>query len=795
MAATASARSHEPLVIWAAQPGPQTALIACPVFEIFFGGARGGGKTDGVLGDFLEHGDAYGKDAIGLMLRRTRTELIETIERSRAIYTPLGWVYHEQDKMWRAPNGARLRFAYLERDADAEGYQGHSYTKLYIEEIGNFPSERPILKLMATLRSGAGVPVGFRATGNPGGPGHQWVKQRYIDPAPLGWRVILDPLTGLQRVYIPSRVSDNHYLDADYIQRLRASGSVELVKAWLEGDWSVIEGAFFDCWSNEKHVIRPFAIPEDWLRFRSMDWGSAKPFSVGWWAVVGDDTSTEISSGLGCVLPRGAIVRYREWYGSDGKPNTGLKLTAEQVANGDATLGLLGIKQREAGETISYGVLDPAAFSVDGGPSIAERMAVSTQGQIWFRRADNKRVGTLGALGGWDQMRRRLQGDGDGRPMLYVFSTCKDFIRTVPALQHDPARPEDVDCWVAGTMVSTPFGDRPIEEIKAGDLVDTPIGVRPVLRSYLSGSSGTAWVELSNGRRLEGTAHHKIYVQNKGLIALNDLKCYMILKERIIWSRSLNIAVWCIGVIKGGSTITQTVRSLRQAAQAYIAKCGLMQATLFPQGGTFTTATATTTITKSPISTACLVGNTHPCTFESVLPGSLGVNSRTGAAQMVAKLPSEKMQPRCGSERLNGNARANIVGMLLALDTLCKSFVLRRALLLCRTLLARFAGRRFGPNHIQPRKLGPVHIVAVGRSDVATQVYNLTVADAHLFYANGVLSSNTDGEDHAGDEARYACMSRPWIEETKTQKDIIAELIKPRSLDEMIAQYERETEN
>lgn len=429
----AAARADTALeTIWQAQPGPQTALIACPVFEVFFGGARGGGKTDGVLGDFVEHADAYGSGAIGIMFRRQRTELIETIERSRQIYYPLGWTFHEQDKMWRAPNDARLRFAYLERDSDAEAYQGHSYTRVYVEEIGNFPSERPILKLMATLRSGAGVPVGFRATGNPGGPGHQWVRRRYIDPAPLGWRVIRDSLSGLERVFIPSRVTDNKFLGDGYIQQIRASGSKELVRAWLEGDWSVIEGAFFDCWSSEKHVIRPFTIPDSWTRFRSADWGSAKPFSVGWWAVVGDDHDL----GNGRILPRGALVRYREWYGASG-PNLGLKLTAEQVAE--------GIVSREKGDVIAYGVLDPAAFAVDGGPSIAERMAASTNGAVWFKRADNRRVAQLGALGGWDQMRRRLQGDGDGRPMLYVFSTCTDFIRTVPALQHDADRPEDVD--------------------------------------------------------------------------------------------------------------------------------------------------------------------------------------------------------------------------------------------------------------------------------------------------------------------------------------------------------------
>lgn len=414
-------------VIWRPQPGPQTALLACPVFEVFFGGARGGGKTDGMLGEWAVHADRYGKHAIGLMVRRTRVELTETFERARQLFTPLGASFTTVPMRCVMPGGARLTFAYLERDSDAESYQGHSYTRVYVEEAGNFPSPAPILKLFATLRSGAGVPCRIRLTGNPGGPGHQWVRARYIDPAPLGWKVITDDASGLERVYIPSRVGDNRHLGEDYVARLRASGAPELVRAWLEGDWSVIAGAFFPEFSAPRHVIPAQVLPASWARFRAMDWGSARPFSVGWYAV---------SDGTLSHIPRGALVRYREWYGSNGQPNVGLRLTAEEVAD--------GIKQREAGDLASghmLGVADPAMFAEDGGPSIAERM--QRRGVI-LRPADNKRVPGHGALGGWDQLRARLRGDGE-KPALLIFDTCRELIRTLPALQHDNARPEDLD--------------------------------------------------------------------------------------------------------------------------------------------------------------------------------------------------------------------------------------------------------------------------------------------------------------------------------------------------------------
>lgn len=419
----------EPEVVWRPNAGPQTAYIACPVFEVFFGGARGGGKTQGTLGEWLNHAQEYGERANGLMVRRTLTELQDTIRESKAIYGKLGATYNETGKCWTMADGGKLTFAFLEDDSDAERYQGWNLTRLYVEEIGNFPRPEPIFRLMATLR-GKGVRVGMRATGNPGGPGHQWVKARYIDPAPYGYQVVKDAVSGLERVFIPSRVTDNPALmDADpgYVNRLRASGSRELVRAWLEGDWSVIQGAYFPEFEMGRHVCAPVALPEHWVRFRSIDWGSAAPFSVGWWAV---------SDGSMAEFAKGCIVRYREWYGMQpGRPNVGVKLTAEEVGT--------GIREREArGEQIDMSVIDPAAFANHGGPTIAERLAKCG---VYTQRADNTRVGVRGAMTGWDLVRARLKGDGDGRPMLVLFSTCVDSIRTLPALQHDPMRPEDVD--------------------------------------------------------------------------------------------------------------------------------------------------------------------------------------------------------------------------------------------------------------------------------------------------------------------------------------------------------------
>jgi hypothetical protein len=434
--ARAAERTDEPVeVAWRPQAGPQKALIECPYPDVLFGGARGGGKTDGILGKYALKERRYGRGFNGVFFRQEMPQQDDLIDRAKDIYCRMGAAYQESRRQFLLPHGGRLRFRPLENVLDAQKYQGQNLSDAAIEESGNYPLPDPIDMLFGCLRSAHGTPVQMLQSANPGGPGHQWIKQRYIDPAPLGMRRITRRLpNGATHiaVFIPSKVSQNKILlakDPDYVNRLYLVGGTELVRAWLEGDWSVIAGAFFPEFRTERHVCAPFEIPKHWVRIRAGDWGSAKPFAVLWMAV---------SDGSIAAIPRGCLVVYREWYGWNGKANVGCQFTAEQVAQ-----GILELESWKDGdiivrEKIDDEVLDPAAFARDGGPSIAERM------DLGWRRADNARIARRGAMGGWDQVRERLRGDSAG-PGVLIFDTCYHLIRTLPALPHDKHRAEDVD--------------------------------------------------------------------------------------------------------------------------------------------------------------------------------------------------------------------------------------------------------------------------------------------------------------------------------------------------------------
>lgn len=408
------------------QKGPQTdALLKADTPELFFGGSRGGGKTSWLLGDYGGGVPVYGPNWFGVFFRRTYPELEEVIRQAHEIYPRTGATWHHSAKEYRWPNGAVLQFRYLERDADVHRYQGRQWTWIGFDELTNWPTDYAYRAIMACLRwTAADVPTKrLRASGNPGGVGHHWVKARFVDPAPTGYVPIKDPQTGMVRMFIPSRVTDNKLLlekDPEYVARLKGIGSQELVRAWLEGDWSVTLGAYFPEFSVDRHVVKPFPIPAEWMRIAGFDWGSARPFSMHWAAV-----STGEGVGEALKIPRGAIVVYKEGYGGDN--NEGWKWHSARVAD-----WLLKV---EGDDKPVYRRADPACWQESGGPSVAEVMAGRG---LRFSPGDNKRIP------GWDQIRARLVGEDD-KPMLYIFSTCTHLIRTLPAAQHDIAKPEDLD--------------------------------------------------------------------------------------------------------------------------------------------------------------------------------------------------------------------------------------------------------------------------------------------------------------------------------------------------------------
>lgn len=436
--------------MWVPQAGPQLAALEADwCDELFYGGERGGGKSDFQLGYQEDGALRYGQHHRGIVFRKTYAELEELQGRAMEIFPGEGAVYKSQpsagypySNAWYWPNGATVKMRYIEAEKDYGRYHGHQYTRVGFDEVTEYASPAPLLKMYSTLRSAHGVPCGVRMTGNPGGIGHVWVKARNIDVAPD--RVpYLDPRTGFMRMLIKSRTQDNAILmrnDPGYRSRILAAtdGNEALQKAWLEGDWDIVAGAFFENWRSKLHVIPRFTPPKHWTRGRAMDWGSAKPFSIGWWCVA-EDEWVRLADGSERRFPKGALIRYREWYGCErdeagnAKPDIGLRLDVEAIAR--------GIKQREAGETINE-QMSPAGtdlWKVEGGPSFAERMIGIDNGKgPRFKMADTNRVS------GWGQVRGRLNGD-DGVPMMYVTDDCRDFLRTFPALQNDPHKLEDVD--------------------------------------------------------------------------------------------------------------------------------------------------------------------------------------------------------------------------------------------------------------------------------------------------------------------------------------------------------------
>ena len=406
--------------------------------QIMYGGAAGGGKSEGMRWDaiaFCIHNpglDAY-------LFRRTRVELENThIKRVKPeLPAPLG-SYNQTRNRFEFWNGSFLNMCYAEHEDDVHNYNSVEFHWLGVDEAGQFTPYQ-IAYLRSRMRLGGFTPAANAAqlprcvlSCNPGGISHHYLKSTFIDAAPpetvFHDATMRDPSNpddkGWSTIFIPAKIEDNKYLDAGYAAAF--GGLPDHMQRMLrDGDWNVVAGAYFDCWETSKHVLQPFQIPRGWLRFRSVDWGHATPFSVGWWAV---------SDGSVDGMPTGALVRYREWYGAPANPVTGrvdgtkgLRMDAGDVAK--------EILARSVGEDIAYTVIDPSSKRTDSGPSPAEKMMRAGLPLVWADRAREP---------GWAELYGRLRGV-DGVPMIYFFDTCVDTVRTLPVLQADMRRLEDVD--------------------------------------------------------------------------------------------------------------------------------------------------------------------------------------------------------------------------------------------------------------------------------------------------------------------------------------------------------------
>ncbi len=391
---------------------------------INYGGARAGGKSWAMRMKFallcLEYAGIQ-----CLLLRRTLPELQENhVQPLLKLLRGIAF-YNKQEKVFLFPNGSRIKLGYCKNEEDVLQYQGQAYDVIGMDEATLF-TEYQFNCLRESNRSSGMMKEPFSPrmylTCNPGGVGHHWVKRLFID------RIYHEKERPEDYTFISARVYDNTAFmeaDPDYVAQLESLPEKRR-RAMLLGDWNSIEGAFFEEFINDPahyedrvytHVIEPFNIPKGWKIYRSFDFGYNKPFSCGWWAVDYD----------------GVLYRILELYGCTNTPNEGLRWPPTKIFEEIARI------EREhpwLKDKRIVGVADPSIWDASRGESVEEMAA--KQG-VYFTPGDNARIP------GWMQVHYRLAFDENGYPMMYVFNNCKAFIRTIPALQYDAHKVEDLD--------------------------------------------------------------------------------------------------------------------------------------------------------------------------------------------------------------------------------------------------------------------------------------------------------------------------------------------------------------
>lgn len=493
----------------------QARALRCPANEILFGGAAGGGKSHFLRAALI----TFCMSVPGLqcyLFRRTYPDLVRNHMTGPGAFpemlAPLTKSGHGQIVRGeiRFPNGSKIHLRHLQNYQDVYSYQGAEFHVLAFDEGGHFTIAEYVYLRGRCRLGGLKIPAGCEwlfprilIGSNPGNIGHAWLKAGFVDHGPYVVHRAAKDEGGMLRCFIPSRIEDNPTLmanDPDYVERLEGLGDPALVRALKEGDWDVVAGAIFgDVWRRDRHTCDPFPIPHDWDIWVGADDGFVDPTVFIW---LTQDPRT------------GTFYAIDEFWKSGCLP---AKVAAEVK---EIQAELVRAPRQRGGET-----------ELDRGPvtGLMDSAAFADTGQAEISRGDQmKRLGLrIKAVDKWPGSRKdraqnlhRLLAENPKcphkLPALRVFKgRCPNLIRTLPILPRDEKKPEQVGdhpddhCFVAGTMIETPDGRRPIESLQPGDMVMTRLGAWPVLANWKT--AGRPVIEIEG---LTGTPGHPVWTTN-----------------------------------------------------------------------------------------------------------------------------------------------------------------------------------------------------------------------------------------------------------------------------------------
>jgi len=410
-----------------------------------FGGAAGPGKTKALLMEAILQAHEH-PGANTLLLRRTFPELEQSLllyfrrEVPRELYKS----FHDSKHVVTWWNGSTTRFGYCQNESDVYQYQGGEFLFIGVDELTMFTLRQ---WQFLTSRNRCPAPGAFPSMAgatNPGNIGHAWVKSLWIERQPAAGMEHPEEYDASDYEFIPARVCDNpiYAQDENYLKTLRALPS-HLRRAFLDGDWDVFAGQYFDRFDPARHVARAETIDWKpwWRRWISVDWGFEHPAAVYWHAAV-----PGIENGEG---EANRVVTYREYVTHRTPPRElAREIIARSVetsakAKRDLSRFYTGAPDDGVAETggerekIEAVYLSPDAFARrTDEASIAEQMGdvFAAAGLPRPVPADDDRVG------GWMLMYQML----DAGEWLLA-ENCIELIRTLPNLIRDPARVEDVE--------------------------------------------------------------------------------------------------------------------------------------------------------------------------------------------------------------------------------------------------------------------------------------------------------------------------------------------------------------